>query len=397
MGVAPWAAALLLVGGASSHDQTLTESRFVETCLTNHPAIAAAEASVGAASGARRQAGVLANPELAWEREEAEATARQTTWSMSWRLPFDGRGHRLEAADEAIAAAQSAADASRLETRRETQELFAAWYIASEREAVIKDHLDHASRLETWLRDRAQQGEAAGVEARRLTLEVEVLSRQLAAARAEALAHRAAAATWSELVTPGIRPGRPGLAPPPDSVEVGGSPGLEALAHRVAESEARHELSKHVLEPPEISVGWTEIRDGTQSFDGPVFALAWPVPLFDRNRGNRAVAAAEADRSRQELREASSRAAQRADAALASYSTLYRAASSGGTAASDGIVEPIWAAFEAGEMGLTDLLDALRTSAEVRLSRLETLADSLAAERELEAAIGRPLTPGGRP
>ena len=76
-------------------------------------------------------------------------------------------------------------------------EHFAAWYLAGEREQVLKDHLDTIRRLAEWLRARADQGEAAGVEARRLELEVEVLSRRLAEANAEARARKAAAATWS--------------------------------------------------------------------------------------------------------------------------------------------------------------------------------------------------------
>ena len=54
-----------------------------------------------------------------------------------------------------------------------------------------------------------------------------------------------------------------------------------------------------------------------------------------------------------------------------------------------------FAAFEAGEASLTDVLDALRASVDVQLARLESLDQALAAERELEAAIGRPILPGG--
>ena len=55
-----------------------------------------------------------------------------------------------------------------------------------------------------------------------------------------------------------------------------------------------------------------------------------------------------------------------------------------------------FAAFVAGAASLTVVLDALRASIDVRLARLESLDQALAAERELEAAIGRPILPGGR-
>jgi cobalt-zinc-cadmium efflux system outer membrane protein len=145
-----------------------------------------------------------------------------------------------------------------------------------------------------------------------------------------------------------------------------------------------------------VSLGWTELRDATQSFDGPVFGVTWPVPIFDRNQGSREAAAAEVDRSRALADAARRRAREHAEAALASYSTLYtsvtaiRRSSDSGEAA-----DSVTAAFEAGEASLTDILDTLRTTVDVQLARLESLAAALSAGRELEAALGRPILPGG--
>ena len=60
------------------------------------------------------------------------------------------------------------------------------------------------------------------------------------------------------------------------------------------------------------------------------------------------------------------------------------------------MVDGMLAAFEAGEASLTDVLDALRATLDVRLVRLETFARALAAERDLEAALGRPVIFGGK-
>jgi cobalt-zinc-cadmium efflux system outer membrane protein len=268
--------------------------------------------------------------------------------------------------------------------------------MASEREEVLKGHLDTTKSLAEWLRARAEQGEAAGVEAQRLELEVEVLDRQLAEARSEARARRASVAAWSDLVTEGDRPSRPALAPPPSAVDLSGRPDLLALEHEVAEAEARQRLARRVLAPPEVNVGWLELRDATQSFDGPVFGVSWPVPVFDRNQGNRDTAGAELDRSRAVLEAARRRARERAEAALASYSTLYGSVTlTRRSGDSDEIADSVTAAFEAGEASLTDVLDTLRTTVEAQLARLDSLAAALAAERQLEAALGRPILPGG--
>jgi outer membrane protein TolC len=53
------------------------------------------------------------------------------------------------------------------------------------------------------------------------------------------------------------------------------------------------------------------------------------------------------------------------------------------------------AAFRAGESSLTDLLDGLRAASAARLGEIDLREQALAAHRELEAALGRPLVGGG--
>lgn len=394
-----WAPVVLVALAAStpSFAQILSEQQFLDDLLRNHPVIAAAEANVAAAAGSRRQAGVVDNPTIAWEREDPEVAPRQDTWLLGWRLPFDGRKHRVAAAEAGLDAAGSEVDQVRLGVRIEMQSLFASWYLAAEREDVLRAHLADARRLAEWLRARADEGEAAGVEAQRLELEVEILEREAAAARADAQAQRTLAAAWSDLVTADIRPGRPLLSPPPSAPDVAGNPELEVLAHRMVEAEAEYRLHRRVLDPPEIGVGWMELRDGSQSFDGPVFGVAWPVPIFDRNQGNREAAEAKTEQARKTLEAATRRINARARASLVAYSDLYRAATSSATdPGKPEVAVAVFAAFEAGEAGLTDVLDALRSTVDVQLARLETLDRALAAQRELETALGRPVLSGGK-
>jgi cobalt-zinc-cadmium efflux system outer membrane protein len=393
-----WALALLLAvaGSTPTYAQKLTEHQFLDDALASHPGIAAAEAGIAAATGARQQAGVFDNPEITWERESPSVAPQQDTWRLSWRLPLDGRRHRMTAADAAVAATRSELEAARLDIRLELRSLFASWYIAAERVADLQANLDRTRRLADWLRARADAGEAAGIEARRLELEVEVLARETAAARAEARAQRVAAAAWSDMVTGDVAPARPVLPPPLASVDVAAHPDLKALAQRAAAAEARHRLQRQVLEPPEVSAGWLEIRDGLQSFNGPVLGIAWPLPVFDRNQGARQAAAAEVDRARAELEVAKRRAEQHADAAVASYADLYEVAVNGQAGGHQAeVVDAVLAAFEAGEASLTDVLDTLRATVDVEMARLASLARALAAERELEEALGRPILPGG--
>ena len=398
MNRASWTFLLLLVvaGWMPVSAQALTEIEFLDSALTNHPAMTAAEAAKAAAAGARRQAGIVQNPVVSWEREQPNTAIREDTLKLDWRLPFDGRKHRVAAGDAALDAAKSDLESTRLGIRLELRSLFAAWYIAAERTAVLAEHLDRTKRLARWLRARAEEGEAAGVEAERLDLEVEVFERQLVAARAAASAERAAAGVWSDLVSGTVRPQRPLLPVPPAAADVGSRPDLQAIAHRVAEAEAVQRLQRRSLEPPEISFGWKKLGEEGLSFNGPVYGIAWPLPVFDRNQGNREAATAEASVARSQLELETRLAEQRALAALASYTDLFRVAKPEDVRDDDfDIAVATFAAFEAGEASLTDVLDSLRATVEVQMARLESLYQALAAERELEAAIGRPILPGG--
>jgi outer membrane protein TolC len=81
---------------------------------------------------------------------------------------------------------------------------------------------------------------------------------------------------------------------------------------------------------------------------------------------------------------------------LASYTDLYSVAAPSGTITETlDVAVAVFAAFEAGEASLTDVLDALRASVGVQMARLDSFDQALLAERELEAAIGRPIVPGG--
>ena len=55
------------------------------------------------------------------------------------------------------------------------------------------------------------------------------------------------------------------------------------------------------------------------------------------------------------------------------------------------------AAYRAGEAALTDLLDTLRAGHDARLGEPSTCVEqALAAHRDLEVALGRPLDGGSR-
>jgi cobalt-zinc-cadmium efflux system outer membrane protein len=392
-----WVFLLVIVVSVPAEPQTLTEASYLKDALENHAGLVVAQADVDSAVAARRKAGLWTNPQFGWEREDPDLAAQQDTWTLSWKLPFDGRRHRVTAADEAVAAARSDFEGQRLVSRLELKQLFAEWVIAHERSEVLSVAVERVRQLATRLRDQATEGEKAGVEASRIELELEVLERDLALARAETTARKSAASVWSSLVATADEPGRPCLVPPPSTVNVEERPDLKVHVHRLAQAEARRRLAARVIEPPEISVGWLELKDAAQTFDGPVLGIAWPLPVFDRNQAARQAADAEQKKIGAELDTARLRAGQEARVALARYSELQGLVASADINGEElEIVEAVFAAFEVGETDLIDVLDTMRTAVAVQLARIETLQLALAAERQLEAALGRPMSPGGQ-
>ena len=65
------------------------------------------------------------------------------------------------------------------------------------------------------------------------------------------------------------------------------------------------------------------------------------------------------------------------------------------SAEADRVIGAATAAFRAGEATLTDLLDSLRGAIGARLGEMDLRGQTLEAHRDLEAALGRPLTGGG--
>ena len=158
----------------------------------------------------------------------------------------------------------------------------------------------------------------------------------------------------------------------------------------------RRRLAGRVLEFPTLVAGWTRISLRNEDFDGPYFGVAWDVPLFDRNQGQRhemtqSIAIAEA-----RLSLAGRKAEQRMSAALTAYAALHQSLSEIAEVVEGApeLVDAASASFLAGESSMTDLLETLRSVLDSQLAALELQARVLAAHRELELSAGRVLTQG---
>ena len=193
-----------------SAQQRVSEAAFLEPFETDHAAVRALEGDVARAQRALRRAGALANPTLAFAREQPAVEVGETTWSLAWRPPLDGRrGLAQDAARSALEAERSDLARDRLALRQELRGVFAAWSLGWERRELLTRQARRVGELSARMQRLSEAGEVPGLAARRLSL-------VLVATRAE-LAFASAELANAEAGGAGLAPrSRSGSAPCPD-------------------------------------------------------------------------------------------------------------------------------------------------------------------------------------
>ena len=390
--------------------ETVTEDIFLAAVDAAHPAARALAGDLGAAEARRLQASLLGDPRLELAREDPDDVARETTWGLAWTPPIDGRRSKaIRLAEAGVEVETHRLEARLVELRFDVREAYAAWATGEARASLLADHGGRLEELARRMRNRAEAGEESVLAAQRLEIASRSSGILLSEARAVGARSRETAAAWLLDDVPklaSMRPELPALPEAPADLDIHlpevaeARPDVLAARSEVEQAESLGELSRRVLEAPELLLGWKSVENdlpgGGSDFEGPVFAIGWSVPVFDRRRADRleaesALAAAAAGqewiarRARSELA-----------AALAAYRELRQSALAaqielGGL---DGLARAAEASFEAGESTVTDLLDTLRALLDARLAVLDLYAAALEAHRQLEVAAGRSLTSG---
>jgi outer membrane protein TolC len=384
------------VGLWGQEGPVFTEQEFLATVEGDHPAAVALAGERALAEAEVLRASLLPNPGVAASEEGLGGSARETTAEVTWTPPLGGRRALLrEAAGSGLAAAESRLTAARLRLRLDLRTAYAGWAFAAERRDLLAAHLARIGELAERGRARAGAGEIPGLAARRLTLEEAQARADLGRAEARLAAARAAVAAWSPELprearpTPLNPPALPAVAP-----DLAGRADILAREREVERAETLRRLSDRIFEAPALGVGWKRIADDTADASGAVVSVGWTVPLFDRRQAERQEAEARLATARAELDLARTRAAAESAGALAAYERLRAEAAAAGSAIgeTDEMLTGAAAAYQLGESGLTDFLDTLRAALAARIATLEIREAALAAQRDLEAATGRPLT-----
>ncbi|MGH7340704.1 MAG: TolC family protein [Candidatus Rokuibacteriota bacterium] len=378
--------------------QEITEEDFLLTLDESHVAVRSLTGDVARAEGERVRARTLANPRLDFWREEPEDNPQVTNWTLAWTPPLDGRyGLGKKAAEAGLAAAREHFEADRAALRREFRKAFAEWSVALERRETLRQQLDLVAGLAEHERQRARVGEGSGLTARRFNLAEGEVRAEFGGADAEYARAEAAARALRQDLAAETRPEPAALPEPPASLDSSGAPRLSALEQEKEQAGYEARRVGRFLGFPTLQLGWQTIEDRGVSESGPIVAAGWTVPLFDRAQGARLEAERRRDVAAARLTFAQARITGEVEGGLKAYRVLFASAREARDTAgeTEKVIEAATAAFRAGEAGLTDLLDALRSAFAARLRAIDSRAQALEAHRDLEAVLGRPLMAGG--
>ena len=390
----------LLPVGAGAQTLSLTESQALARFSTESPRLQAARAAVDIARAEVLAAGRWPNPRLTYNRESVVGVS-ESMFLVSQVLPLTGRrGLDARAASERVDAVSRRVEGEIRRLRADLKLAFSDLWAAQTRERELARSRDRLRDLAEVIGRREAAGEAAGFDrlrADREVIEVEADRAGSATERARAQAmlvsfFPSAPEGVVEAVTTDERPVL--MVPPLEELIVRAEslrPDLLALGHELeAATLAGRAAERRAIPEPELVAGTKSSNAGTGDI-GTVVSVHVSVPLFDRARPERATALARAAQVRAETERL--RLTLRAQivgwrdtiVARRDSAESYRTAV---TANAEQIERIAQVSYEAGELGILELLDAYRIGAAARVRQI-TLDDAVReAEIELEYASG---------
>jgi cobalt-zinc-cadmium efflux system outer membrane protein len=378
----------------------VTENEYLVPLTSGHPALVAVSDRLGIARAERRSASLFSNPELDFEREAPKGSARQSTWSVAWAPPLNGRrGLSIQASEAEVGAAEKDLESRLLGLRLQMRSAFASWVVHSQRVEAMSSHLDLVEALAERMTTRADRGEESRFSARRMDLAATEARAELSLMKAELARARATALAWYPELSRSSRPVAPELLQLPEGLNASSRPDLDAYRFELQGAELEERLAGRFIASPRLQFGWQTLEDNGRSFDGPLYGVNWSLPLFSRGQAARLEASQRKLTAKARLEIAVVRAERDLEGLVEAYEELAAAASAASSTSSDldAVATVAERSYQLGESSVTDLLESLRSVLSTRLSALDLYTGALEAHRNLESAVGRPLTTGGMP
>ena len=394
-----WIAGCGLVVPSLAYAQDRTERNVVDLIVHDGPQAQAIRAESEAIR--REQLARLAypNPAVTYSREGAGFTE---FLQVEQSVPlFGARAALSRAGMAATAVAEAQRDARLWALRTDGAAAVARLVAAQARLSAAQAQARDVERLIEILRAREREGEGSRFD--RLRAEHELRdTRQMTTSAAVDLAE--ARATVTAMLPRDVTVGRITAVntpqPSPASVDALMARALSMRAelralHRSADRAELESVAarRARLPAPTLFGGLKRADDESGRERGSVFGVSVSLPLFDT--GRREVARWQAARSRVDAERASFEHQIRAEIARASEALALRqaAATDDAESAAGELTQIAEIAYREGEVGILELLDAIRTAFRALMRSIELRLDARLAQVALERAVGDVLWP----
>ena len=397
--VCAWIAGFALVVPSLAMAQERTERDVVDLIVRDGPQARAIRAEAEVTRREQLARLTYPNPSVMYSREGAGFTE---FLQLEQSVPLFGvRAALSRAGVEATAAAEAERDARLWMLRAGAASAVARLIAEQGRLQAAESHARDVERLIDVLRTREREGEGSRFD--RLRAEQELRdARQSVTGAAVAVAETMAVV--SALLPRDTALGRIASASSTQSAPAK----LDTLIDRARSTRAelralvragnRADLEGQAarrarLPAPTIFGGLKRADDGSGRERGGVFGLNVSVPLFDA--GGREAARWAAERARVDAERVAVEDQIRADITRASEALALRvtAVSQDQEAAGDELMQIAEVAYREGEVGILELLDAVRTASRARTRSIDIRLDARLAQIALERAVGEVLWP----
>lgn len=349
--------------------------------------VAAAQTRTGDASVVA--AGVLPNPSIVASHQETltGVTDRETIVGLSVPIGVGGRYFLLQDAAQARSEqATATASATLLDAGLDFRVAYAKAVLDQARLETRIKHQETLDQLSAIIEGREKSGEASGYDLSRQQMQARLHHLQVQTAQGEAQASRTRLDGWLseplELAKPD--PTTLGNFGAPQPLDVSSAtPRIRSLRAEARASTIEGRAARRRWVPDiQVSAGYRGVGIGSSTGHGISLGLTVPLTFFDHGQGEAAVADA-----------AQATAEAEAERVLREQDAVLRAARSRLAALEQAVVEAEVATVEAGELEMsvqrlyragevtiTELLEALQNVETARLSKFE-LAEELVRAR----------------
>lgn len=379
--VATWTAVSLFVSPSAGAAPPLTEEEGTRQVCSGGADARLARALLRQGMAEVTAAGVLPNPSLSVQHQQAASGPEERETIIGLSVPFGVSGRR-GLAQQAAAARRDRALADGSAALFESALTFReAYSVAVQEQARAKILSEQQAALEAssvTIEGLAKSGEAAGYDLLRQRLQARLHHSEVEAAQARALASRANLEVWidgpielPDVDLGALASGKPVL--PPAARELV-SPSVQSLlaASEGHALEARAARRRWVPDP-EVFVGYRVVEGTDDTAHGISLSLTVPLTFFDRGQGEAARADAEqgvADASAAQL---DRRQRVEASSARARLDQLSRGLADLAQARSDAreLFAQAQRLYAAGEATITEMLEAFSVTEQASLAELD--------------------------